>query len=83
VRPCGTARSIALRTPFKLSGRSEPVSDVCTAIIPQPMSTPTAAGTIASRVGMTLPTVAPIPQCTSGIAATHLWMIGNFATLRS
>ncbi len=58
------------------------MSDVCTAIIPQPMSTPTAAGMIAPTVGMTLPTVAPIPQCTSGITATHWWMNGIRATLR-
>ena len=48
-----------------------------TAIIPQPMSTPTAAGMIAPRVAITLPTVAPIPACTSGITATHLWMNGQ------
>jgi hypothetical protein len=29
--------------------------------MPQPMSTPTAAGTIAPVVGITLPTVAPMP----------------------
>ena len=51
--------------------------------MPQPMSTPTAAGMIAPEVGMTLPTVAPMPQCTSGIAATHLWMMGSRATFRS
>ena len=34
---------------------------VCIAAIPQPMSTPTAAGMMALRVGMTLPTVAPNP----------------------
>src|SRR2546425_6159406 len=28
-----------------------------------------AAGMIAPRIGITLPTVAPMPQCTSGIAA--------------
>jgi hypothetical protein len=44
-------------------------------------ATPTAAGMIALRVGMTLPTVAPMPVCTSGIAATHLWMNGRRATL--
>jgi hypothetical protein len=35
---------------------------VWTAIIPQPISTPTAAGMIAPFVGITLPTVAPMPQ---------------------
>ena len=38
-----------------------------TAIIPQPMSTPTAAGMMAPLVGITEPTVAPLPRCTSGI----------------
>ena len=70
MRPCGIAFSIAERMPFRLSGRSLAVIDVRTAIMPQPMSTPTAAGMIAPFVGITLPTVAPIPQCTSGIAAT-------------
>ena len=40
--------------------------------MPQPMSTPTAAGTIAPFVATTLPTVAPRPQWTSGMAAIHL-----------
>ncbi len=35
--------------------------------MPQPMSTPTAAGETASRMAITLPTVAPLPRCTSGI----------------
>ena len=54
-----------------------------TAVIPQPMSTPTAAGTIAPRQGITAPTVAPSPQCTSGIAATWWWMNGSRATFSS
>ena len=37
--------------------------------MPQPISTPTAAGMIARRVGITEPTVAPMPACTSGMAA--------------
>ena len=37
--------------------------------MPQPMSTPTAAGMIAPRVGMTEPTVAPLPRWASGISA--------------
>ena len=57
--------------------------EVRTAAMPQPMSTPTAAGMIAPTVGITEPTVAPIPQCTSGITATWLWMKGRLATLRS
>jgi len=48
--------------------------------MPQPMSTPTAAGMIAPAVGITEPTVAPMPQCTSGITATWLWMKGRRAT---
>jgi hypothetical protein len=80
VRPCGTARSIALRIRFKSSGRSRAFALVLIAIIPQPMSTPTAAGTIAPSVGITLPTVAPIPKCTSGITATHLCTNGKLAT---
>jgi hypothetical protein len=35
---------------------------VLIAAIPHPMSTPTAAGMMAPMVGMTLPTVAPMPQ---------------------
>ena len=61
VRPCGTARSIAERKCPRLSGRSVAVKVVRHAIIPQPISTPTAAGIIALFVGMTEPTVAPIP----------------------
>jgi hypothetical protein len=37
--------------------------------MPQPISTPTAAGTMAPLVAITEPTVAPMPQCTSGMAA--------------
>ena len=55
---------------------------VRTAIMPQPMSTPTAAGMIAPSVGITLPTVAPMPECTSGMTATQRWMNGSRATLR-
>ncbi len=42
---------------------------VRTAIMPHPMSTPTAAGMMAPRVGMTEPTVAPRPRWASGISA--------------
>jgi hypothetical protein len=45
--------------------------------MPQPMSTPTAAGMIARLVGITEPTVAPMPRCTSGIAATWWCTIGS------
>src|SRR5262245_19570053 len=51
--------------------------------MPHPMSTPTAAGMIAPTVGMTLPTVAPTPQWTSGIAATQPRTHGRRATLCS
>jgi hypothetical protein len=70
VRPWGTADSIAVRTPSRSSGSCEERRLVRTAIMPQPMSTPTAAGMMAPRVATTLPTVAPIPRCTSGITAT-------------
>ena len=46
--------------PCRLSGRWLTCKEVFTAIMPQPISTPTAAGMIAPRVGITLPTVAPI-----------------------
>ena len=61
LRPTGTARSIAERSGARSSGRSAATRSVRQAIIPQPMSTPTAAGMIASTVGMTEPMVAPMP----------------------
>lgn len=54
---------------------------VRTAIMPQPMSTPTAAGMIARSVGMTEPTVAPRPRWASGISATCGWMNGILAVV--
>ena len=60
-RPCGTARSIAERSGPRLTGRSSARNVVFAAIIPQPMSTPTAAGMMAFSVGITEPTVAPMP----------------------
>jgi hypothetical protein len=51
--------------------------------MPQPISTPTAAGITARRDAITEPTVAPRPACTSGITATHWWMNGSAATRRS
>src|SRR5262245_40598965 len=51
--------------------------------MPQPMSTPTAAGMIAPLVAITEPTVAPRPKCTSGMAATWLKMKGMRATFSS
>ncbi len=70
VRPCGTAFSICERSRASESGSWVAARSVCTATMPQPMSTPTAAGMIAPSVGTTLPTVAPMPKWTSGIAAT-------------
>src|SRR6266571_6720718 len=81
--PTGTACSIAERTRARLSGSCSAVSERRTAFMPQPISTPTAAGMIAPRVGMTEPTVAPIPACTSGIAATCRNTIGSCATFAS
>lgn len=45
------------------------MSEVLTALIPQPMSTPTAAGQTAPFIAITEPTVAPLPRWTSGITA--------------
>src|SRR4051794_24485447 len=73
----GTADSIAVRRPpRRCIGRSLTTYGVRTAIIPQPMSTPTAAGMIAPSVGMTDPTVAPLPRWASGISAMCGWMKG-------
>ena len=58
------------------SAMSSRLSGVRTAIMPQPMSTPTAAGMMEPLVGSTVPTVAPLPKCTSGITATCLKMNG-------
>ena len=82
-KPTGTAASIAPRTRPSRSGSSAAVSERRTAHIPQPMSTPTAAGMIAPFVGMTEPTVAPIPVWTSGIAATWRNTNGRRETLTS
>src|SRR5215831_14667270 len=38
--------------------------------MPQPRSTPANDGTMAPSVGMTDPTVAPMPTCASGMSAT-------------
>jgi hypothetical protein len=51
--------------------------------MPQPMSTPTAEGMIAPRVGITEPTVAPMPQCTSGMTAMCPCTTGRRAVWRS
>jgi len=69
--PTGTSRLIWSKT--RCSRRSSSCSadsDSRQATMPQPISTPTAAGTTAPRVAITEPIVAPMPRCTSGIAAT-------------
>jgi threonyl-tRNA synthetase len=47
------------------------------------MSTPTAAGMMASRVGITDPTVAPMPGCASGMSATCPSTMGSRAVRRA
>ena len=59
-------------------GRSSRFRGVLTAIMPQPMSTPTAAGMTAPLVGMQEPTVAPSPKWQSGMTAMCLKMNGIF-----
>src|SRR5919199_4916344 len=70
VRPTGTRRSTSARTRGK-SVRSEWRSRGGAGIMPQPMSTPTAAGMMMSRVRMALPTHAPLPMWASGMIATR------------
>ena len=60
-------------------GRS--VRSVSAAIIPQPMSTPTADGMTAPTVGMTEPMVAPMPTWASGMRAT--WPATNGSLARA
>jgi hypothetical protein len=57
--------------------------EVRAAIMPQPISTPTAAGMIAPTVGITLPMVEPLPRCTSGITARWRKMKGRRAVFIS
>ena len=71
------------RSAARESGSCAAVSEVRIAIMPQPMSTPTAAGTMAPLVAITEPTVAPRPRCTSGMAATWEWMNGIRAMFSS
>jgi hypothetical protein len=65
----GTAAEIEACRSSRSDGRSASTYWVRIAIMPQPMSTPTAAGMIAPRVGITEPTVAPLPRCASGMNA--------------
>ena len=80
-RPTGTACSIAARSGARLSGRSSAARSVRQASMPQPMSTPTAAGMMARTVGITEPMVAPMPKCTSGMTAMCGKTIGSRAAL--
>jgi hypothetical protein len=77
--PAGTAFSTRGRSGSSVSGSWSAVTSRRAAIIPQPMSTPTAEGMTASRVGMTEPTVAPIPTWASGIRATWSSTMGRRA----
>ncbi|KQX90850.1 hypothetical protein ASD51_20905 [Streptomyces sp. Root55] len=76
------ACSIFDRSRDRSPGRSLAVSDVFTADIPQPMSTPTAAGQTAPCIAITEPTVAPLPKWTSGMTARPL-IQGSVDTFRS
>jgi hypothetical protein len=51
--------------------------------MPQPMSTPTAAGRDRVFMAMTLPTVAPLPRWTSAMTATWCATQGRAATFLS
>ena len=69
--PAGIERPNSPTNGDRSSGSSSRVLVRRTAIMPHPMSTPTAAGMMVSRwVGITLPTVAPLPMWASGIRAT-------------
>src|SRR6266581_8496732 len=83
LKPTGIASSIAKRKSFNLPSRIPLLNGVFTAIMPQPMSTPTVAGITASFVAMTEPTMLPLPRCASGISATCLNKHGKRETLRS
>ena len=65
VLPCGTAFSMASRIGFRLLGRSSAARFRGAATMPQPRSTPTAAGMTACFVAITEPIVAPRPQWAS------------------
>ena len=68
-KPAGTPRRMSRRICCGCS-RSFNRRLVRAAIMPQPMSTPTAAGRMAPSVTITDPTVAPFPKWASGISAT-------------
>jgi hypothetical protein len=77
--PAGMARSMRPSSGSSVSGSWSSVRSSSAAIMPQPMSTPTAAGMIAPLVGMTDPTVAPMPTWASGMRATWSSTIGRRA----
>ena len=62
-----------------MSGSWSSVTSSSAATMPQPMSTPTAQGMTALVVGITEPTVAPIPMWASGMRATWPSTIGSRA----
>src|SRR5688572_24784429 len=68
--PAGTAFAMRGNSESMESGRRFATMSVRTAAMPQPISTPTAAGMIALRVATTEPTVAPLPMWASGINRT-------------
>ena len=61
MKPTGTLASMTALTLDRSSGSWLAVRLDRTADIPQPISTPTAAGLIACSMAMTEPTVAPLP----------------------
>src|SRR5439155_7116198 len=83
LKPTGIASSIASRKSFNLPSRIPLLNGVFTAIMPQPMSTPTVAGITASLVAITEPTMLPLPKCASGIKATCLNKHGKSETFLS
>ena len=83
LKPTGISSSIAKRKSFNRPSRMPLLNGVFTAIMPQPMSTPTVAGITASFVAMTEPTMLPLPKCASGIKATCRNKHGKRETLRS
>ena len=68
--PDGTDAAMASSAGARSSGRCEAVCRERTAVMPHPRSTPTAAGMMAASVGITDPTVAPMPTWASAISAT-------------
>src|SRR5579872_363284 len=78
-RPAGIASSTSDKSEDRSSGSSLRTRLVRAAIMPQPMSTPTAEGTMAPRMKATEPTVAPIPTWASGMSAIGFSTNGSAA----